>query len=318
MDQQVSHGDTSMAGSAGEVTRVDREDLTEAVRATALLADLTISTWHGELTDRKIGARIKDDMGAIGNTGKYVKNLMAGVDGSLKEVQAAYLSARALHYQLTLPWVTNPTVSDRKTGPRLLPNLLFDRYLTEMSKLRREAHRKLGDFIAEYPDLAYRARQNLAGMANVNDYPDPEDLRKRFKLSFDFAPIPSATAFQGLPDGMLERLGAQLKARQEAALGVAQAYMWERVRENVGHLIERLDDPGNKFKANTVDNVRELMTTLPGFNCTNDPRVSEIVADIDRMLEGTSPRMFRQSNDTRADVVRQARAINDKLSQWGL
>ena len=298
---------------------VTRADLTEAVRATALLADLTISLWSGERTDRKVGDKIKEDAGAIGNTGKYIKNLLAGCDTELKDVKAAYMAARAAHYELTLPWVSKPLTSlQRQQGPRLLPNMLFDKYLTEMSKLRRTAIGKRDNFVLMYPDLVLRAQANLAGMAAPEDYPDQEEIRESFKLSFDFLPIPSAGAFQGLPDGMLERLGKQLKARQLSAVHTAQADMWDRVKDVVGKMIERLDDPTATFKVNTIDNVRELVTLLPGFNCAGDDRVNTVVSDIDRMLDGITPKMLRQSQEARADVARQAKAINNKLAQWGL
>ena len=65
--------------------------------------------------------------------------------------------------------------------------------------------------------------------------------------------------------------------------------MWERVREAVGHLIERLEDPDRIFKVNTIESVRELVTLLPGFNTTNDPRVTPVVTAIERMLKGIGP-----------------------------
>lgn len=296
---------------------VKRADLTEAVRATALLADLTISLWSGERTDKTVGEKVRVDAGAVGNTGKYIKNLLAGCDTELKDLKSAYMSARASHYQLTLPWVSNPA-AQRQTGPRLLPNMLFDRYLTEMSKLRRVARARRDAFVDQYPSLVQRAMANLGGMARQEDYPDPEMVRESFKLTFDFAPIPSSTGFQGLPDGMLDKLGEQLRERQLKAVSVSQGAMWERVREAVGHLAERLGDPAALFKVNTIDGVRELVTLLPGFNCAGDPRVTTVVNDIERMLDGISPKMLRQSQDTRADVTRQAKAINDKLSRWGL
>jgi len=300
-----------------EDNAIKREDLTEAVRATALLADLTISLWSGERTDRGLSDKIRAAEGAVGNTGRYLKNLLAGCDTELKDVKASYMAARAAHYQLTLPWVSNPT-AQRQSGPRLLPNMLFDRYLTEMSKLRRSAQGKRDNFILEYPRLVAQAQSNLAGMAKAEDYPDQEEIRSSFKLTFDFIPIPSSGAFQGLPDGMLERLGNQLRQRQLRAVETSQAAMWERVREAVSHMIERLDDPAAIFKVNSIDNVRELITLLPGFNYAGDARVTTVVEDIDRMLDGITPKMLRQSQEARADVARQAKVLTSKMDQWGL
>lgn len=298
-----------------DVPTVSRADLAEAVRATALLADLTISMWSGAKTDSQIGAQLKADAGAVGDTGRYIKNLLAGCDTELKATRAAYTAARMAHYTLTLPWVSNPN-AERQTGSRLLPNLLFDRYLTEMSKLRRIAEEKLNGFVDLYPTLIQQAMNNLGGLAKAEDYPDAAQVRNGFKLSFDFTPIPESGSFHGLPDAMLAKLGAALQRKQEAAVLASQNAMWERVREAIGHLVERLDDPKTLFKASTVESVRELITLLPGFNCAGDPRVTDVVTDIQSMLDGVDAEALRKDAGTRAETARHAKALGAKLDGW--
>ena len=296
---------------------VSRADLSEAVRATALLADLTISMWSGAKTDASIGARLKEDAGAVGDTGRYIKNLLAGCDQDLKATRAAYAAARAAHYSHTLPWVSNPN-AERQTGSRLLPNALFARYLEEMSKLRKLAEDQLDKFISEYPTLITQAMSNLGGLANAGDYPTADQVKAAFKLTFDFSPIPAASAFQGLPDAVISSLGKALRRRQEQAIQTSQNAMWERVKEAVTHLVERLVDTEGKFKSSTVESVRELITLLPGFNCTGDPRVTDVVGDIQSMLDGVDAEALRRDPGTRVETARRAQAITDKMSAWGL
>jgi hypothetical protein len=293
------------------------EDMTEAVRATATLVDLSLSLWSGERTDRIVGARIKEDAGAVGNTGRYLKNLLAGCDNKLKEVRAAYALARAAHYNLTLPWVSDPT-AQRAVGPRLLPNALFVPYLTEMGKLQRQAVSQRDEFLEVYPTLAQQAQANLGDMANVDEYPSVSEIREAFKLKFDFSPIPAASAFRGLPEAMLGKLSANLERRQLAAVQGAQDAMWSRVKEGVAHLVDRLADPDTRFKEASVEAVRELITLLPGFNCVDDPRISEVIAGITDMLDGITAKDIRNDARLRQDVVTKARAINDKLTSWNL
>lgn len=293
------------------------EDMTEAVRATATLVDLSLSLWSGERTDRIVGARIKEDAGAVGNTGRYLKNLLAGCDNKLKEVRAAYALARAAHYNLTLPWVSDPT-AQRAVGPRLLPNALFVPYLTEMGKLQRQAVSQRDEFLEVYPALAQQAQANLGDMANVDEYPSVSEIREAFKLKFDFSPIPAASAFRGLPEAMLGKLSANLERRQLAAVQGAQDAMWGRVKEGVAHLVDRLADPDTRFKEASVEAVRELIVLLPGFNCVDDPRISEVIAGITDMLDGITAKDIRNDARLRQDVVTKARAINDKLTSWNL
>ena len=64
--------------------------------------------------------------------------------------------------------------------------------------------------------------------------------------------------------------------------------------------------------------MRELITLLPGFNCTDDARVTEVTTQIEAMLNGISAKDIRDDARLRQDVVTQARAINERLNSWGL
>ena len=295
---------------------ITSQDMTKAVRESAMLADVTISVWGAERTDAKAMDEVKAAHNAVGNVGRVIKNTLAGADGKLKDVKSAFASVRSTHYAYTLPWVSNPHAL-RQTGPRLLPHLLFDKYLVAVQGRKRVAENTLNDFIAEYPDLVARARANLGTLAD-GTYPDAAEVRAAFRVDFDFLPIPSGDQFGHLPEHLLERLSKGLQAKQERMVTAAQAAMWQDVRERVEHLTGRLGDADAKFKSSTVENLRELLTLLPGWNVSGDPRVDEVVQDISRMLGGVDAERLREHADIRTDVAEQGQGIVDKLGQWGL
>jgi hypothetical protein len=308
--------DTNMTQAQTQITDL-RTDLSDLVRDSALLANLTVSQWEAERTDKGLMKELKANHNAVGNTGRVVKNLLAGCDQSLRELRSAYTAARALHHELTLPWVSTQTAR-LAAGPRLLPNLHFLDYCRRMGALKQAAEARLDAFIADYPTLMQQAMSNLAGMAKADDYPSAEMIRASFKLSFDFTPIPPGGAFRNLPDNVLVQLDARLRTRQEAAAKLAQAAMWERVRESVSHLAERLADADTRFKAASVDAVKDLIKVLPGFNVCNDPRVDEITEDIKTMIAGVTPEDLRNDALVRNQVAARANALTHKLSGWGL
>jgi hypothetical protein len=296
---------------------INPEDLNEAVRATAMLADVTISTWAGERTDQDVTRRIRDDAAATGDVGRFVKKLLAGVDGTLKNTQSAFAAMRVKHYGLTLPWVSDAQAL-RNTGPRLLPNMLFERYMSEMSAAKRIATEALDKFIYEYPDLVLQAKTNLGGLADAI-YPTPDEVRARFRVSFDFEPIPAGQSFKGLPPHLLAKLSQGLANKQNRMINAATTAMWSTVRDRVGFLEERMNHPEKPvFKANTVENVRELITLIPGWNVVADPRADEVARAIDAMLHGVTPDTIRSNGDERAHVGRQARGILASMDQWGV
>lgn len=292
------------------------DDMTDAVRATAMLADVSISTWTAEQSDRGMMDKIKTDAGATGDVGRAIKNVLAGADGGLKEARSAYAAVRAAHYAMTLPWVSDPHAT-RQDGPRLLPNMLFTRYLSEMGAAKRAAEAALDKFVAGYPDDVAKARINLAGLADAV-YPDEPEVRARFRVSFDFEPLPSGAAFHGLPEHFVAKLGLQLKRKQDRMIATATAAMWERVRERTEHLASRLSDPESRFRSTTVEHVHELIGMIPAWNVASDERAIEIASDIADMLAGVKVKDLRGDALLRKTVAEEAARIVDKLSGWGL
>lgn len=296
---------------------MNNDDISEAVRCTAVLADVTISMWGGERSDTGMLKKVKEDAGAVGNVGRVTKNLLAGADGLLKDTKSAFSAVRMVHYSLTLPWVSDPH-AERQRGPRLLPNMLWDRYTTAVATKRREAYDTRDKFITEYPDLVERAKHNLGGLADDGDYPTAEQVRDQFKIGLGFEPIPAGVAFRGLPDQVLGKLAASLQRKQERMILSARDAMWAEARERLMHFATRLSDPEAKFRLTTVESVRELVTLLPAWNVSGDDRVLEVAGELEEMLHGIGAEDLRKDALVRSNISKQAQEVVDKLSQWGL
>lgn len=295
---------------------ITNNDLLQAVRESAMLAEVTIGVWSAVKNDKNITDKIRKDAGAVGQVGRFTKNLLAGADSQYKNVVSAYQAVRQLHYQLTLPWVSDPHAT-RQAGPRLLPHLLFQKYLSEVGALRQKAKNELDSFLVVYPTLVIEARANLGSLADVT-YPDEQEVRSKFRIHFDFQPIPEGGGFKGLDSFTLERLSQGLEARQKQMIITAQKSMWDEVKSRVGHIVKRLSDPENKFKEATLTNTRKLLELLPGWNLAQAPEVDVIIADIKNMLDGVDGKLIRKNPDVRRDVTARARTILDKMGAFGL
>lgn len=302
---------------SAESDAITQADMSAAVRETAMLADITLAVWSAERTDHKIMADAKAQAGAVGNVGRAIKNLLAGADEDLRATRSAFSAVRAQHYALTLPWVSDPH-AERQRGPRLLPNMLWDKYALSMGQKKRAALAALDAFVASYPDCARRAQANLGGLANASDYPGPAEVRGHFRIAFDFEPIPDGGSFRGLPEAALAKLEAGLKRKQQVMLEGATRAMWSEIGERVGHLAARMAEPDARFKASTVAAVAELPALVKGWNIGGDPRAAEIAGEIDRMMQGVAPHTLREDAAARADVAGKAQAVAAKLSAWGL
>jgi hypothetical protein len=138
----------------------------------------------------------------------------------------------------------------------------------------------------------------------------------------DFTPIPAGQHFSGLNEHMLERLTENLRKKQERQIADASKIMWARARERIENLAERMtvgtDEDKKRFKKASIENVRDLLTLLPGWNVAGSPMVDEITADIQAMLDGVDADQLRRDDVLRNEVGDEAKKIVDKMARWGL
>jgi hypothetical protein len=286
-------------------------DITETLRECAMLASIHVKLWTGETSDPKIIAKIKADAGASGNIGRVIKNLLAGADDDLKAVKAAYAALRARHYMLTLPFVAEVD-PDRARGPRLLPTVLFTRYLEEISALKRACDAKRDTFLETYPISAEIARANLAGLVS-EDYPEPAILREQFHCEFDFLPIPSSASYHGIPPVILARLAANMERRQNLAMAGAIETAMETVRARLIHLRDRLLKPDGTLHATSLGHVVELAGLVPAWNMTGDPLLSAVAYELREFAKGpfAHTEKLRVDKSLRAGAAKQVQRILD-------
>jgi hypothetical protein len=307
-------------------------DLLDAVRSTSVLCSVSLGFFSAEKSVSEIMQEMQREAGSKGNVGKVIINTMVGADGLLREARSEYTAFRVQHYNITLPWVSDPH-ADRQRGPRLLPNMLFEKYLAAMSKQKRVAEAARDKFLDAYPADCERARRNIADDAKSSahdkrialvefakgyTYPSVDEVRAMFKVAFDFEPIPVGTQFQNLPASMMGKLAASLEKKQLAMVQEAQKAMWETVRERVAKLAERMSTADAKFKLTTVENVRELIEFLPGWDVADGGAVPEIVSSLEQMLQGVDSEAIRGDLQMRERVAAQALSVLDKLNAWGL
>lgn len=298
----------------GTTPVVTGTDVIQAVRESALLAQVSISVWAAKRSDKEASERLTSDANASRRAASVTINLLAGAEENIKAVTGAFEAVRSLHYSYTLPWVSDPHAS-RQKGPRLLPHLLFDQYLGALSRQKREAQALLDawDFDA---DVA-RAKPNLGSLTRA-DYPAADEVKRSFRIHMEFEPIAEGTQFKGLPDLAVERLSRALDIRQQRMVEEAQKALWKEARERVAHVVDQFGDAERKLYQSTLDNTRELLTLLPGWNLAGSPEVDEVVQDIKNMLDGVGIEDVRKNSNTRQDVAENARRVLEKLDRFGV
>ncbi|MDA3813714.1 MAG: hypothetical protein PF570_05610, partial [Candidatus Cloacimonetes bacterium] len=106
----------------------------------AMLVYLNISIWTARKYDKKISTEVENKYGAD-EAGRYNKILIA--KKNLSNIQKIISSARAFHYENTLPWSDN--------GGRLLPSANYFGYVKAIQCFKDDFEREVINFLRVYP-----------------------------------------------------------------------------------------------------------------------------------------------------------------------
>lgn len=275
------------------------------IHDSAMLAALNISMWTARKYDKKVSAQVEQAHNAK-DAGRFNKALVASA--ALEPITKVATQARSYHYKMTLPWGDN--------GERLLPAMLFEEYTREIRALKASFQVKVQEFVRDYPVLREDARKRLGTMYDPKDYPDTVDILCRFDMDVAYSPVPVANDFRvDLNKEYVDSIKSDIESRMNRRMADAQRNCWERVREVVAHIHERLADKDKTFRDTLISNAQELVTILPALNITGDVELSRLGDEVKTLL--VAPERLRQDDSLRSETARRAEEILAKFQLRG-
>jgi hypothetical protein len=268
----------------------------------ALLVNLDISQWTAHKHDKTISKKIEQEHNAH-QAGRYNKVLIK--KESLKELHNIASAAREFLNERTLPWGDN--------GDRVLSSAIYFDFITEFKVFKDKYDAATASFIAKYPQLKDEARINLNGMYQESDYPSVEALWRKFGMEIKFMAIPNSSDFRiQLDQDEVDTLRNKIEREINSRILQATKSMYTRIKEALGHMVERLSDKEAVFRDTLVTNIVELVEILPRLNFTNDPEITSIVESMKNLL--VRPDKLRRNSILRTQKAQEAQSILDKVS----
>lgn len=289
-----------------------------SIQNSAMLIDLNINAWTGRKLDKKVSEEIDSAKGTKSRAGNYNKDLLAGTD-KLSELQKLIGTIRTWHYEQTLPW------SDG--GSRLLPMKNFFDYKATLGNFERKFNDAVEDFIREYPQLVSNAAFTLGTLFDRSEYPEVEDLPRKFRFKFAFMPLPDAGDFRvDCGEETKRELVAQYESFYTNKLNDAMSDIWSRLHETLSHMSDKLADldtprklkSGEEtrvkiFRDSLVGNAVELCDLLTRLNVTGDSKLEEARKKLESAICNVDAKTLRESDAVRQDVKNQ---VDDILSAF--
>jgi len=281
-----------------------------SITSSSMLVELNISVWTANKLDKGATDDVTNNANAVKNAAQVRKNLMAGTH-QRKEIADLAAACRLWHNTKTLPWADK--------GARLLPTSLFLDYKQEANSRRDAFHRKVDQFVQDYPALVQTSHNYLGNLFDAEDYPDAGTVRSKFGFRMVFAPVPESGDFRlDLPAQEMEEVRRGYEDSFKDRLADAMKDPWDRLHKMLLGLSGKLtdvdgDDSKKRYHDSLIDNAVELCGVLTHLNVTSDPELEQARRQLERVIAGADIEVIRENPDSRADVKQQ---VDDILKQY--
>lgn len=281
-----------------------------SIASSAMLVELSISTWTARKLDKKVSTKVDLDSGAKTKVVNANKNLMAGT-GVLDTIVKYAANARAWHLSQTLPWTDN--------GSRLLPMSNFVNYKKQLGELEANYEALVDKFIIAYPNLVSAAAFQLGTLFDRNEYPDENSLKRKFKFTYSFFPVPTAGDFRiDINEEAKAEIIANCNSAYEDRLNNAMREAWSRLHDCLSRMSERLTDnaDGSRkiFRDSLVENGVELVSMLKHLNITQDPQLEQARRDLQSAIGHHDLDSLRDNSNAREVVKMKVDTILSKFN----
>lgn len=288
------------AGGPGELTR------------RAMLVKLSVSTWGAQIKDSKVTSEIIASKNANQNAGHFKKRLLPFECAEFSAIKTIEREARDFHHAQTVPW--------SEDGVQILLKSNYFPYMQGMKELQSRFDQAVKDFLPIYPALVERAKkpkpEGLGDMFREKDYPDAAQVATKFNFKLHRMPVPTGEDFRvTLPSAEVDAIRQELHTQDLEAQQAAMADVWNRLYEQVQAFTDMLSDPKSGIRKVVFEKASDLCSLLPRLNVAEDPRLDQLVREVEQKLATANPEILRSSKRSRRSVADQAAEIQKKMDQ---
>ena len=282
-----------------------------SISTSAVLVELNISVWPASKIDREMTDKVNSDAGAVKGASQTKKNLFAGTS-LRKDIEKFASRVRLYHNQHTLPWADK--------GERMLPTKLFMEYKQTMNGFEKTFDMMCNNFFIEYPRLVADAPTALQGLYKADDYPDLEEVRKKFGFRQSINPMPDSGDFRlDIPASDLDDVRAEFQDKFDERVKDAMRAPWEKLHKMLVGISEKLaeskdDDEKKRYHDSLISNPLELCELLTKLNVTNDLVLEEARRQVELTMLGANLESIKEDAGSRNDLKAKVDSILGKFN----
>jgi hypothetical protein len=266
-----------------------------------MIVCVSIGMWEGRKLDKLASEEITKRKGAKEGTASVTKRILP--DEAFKAIVTARNAIKAHVESHALPW--------KDKGDRILMRNMYARFIEQYAILEKNFNDAVHEFVHDiYPPAREKAAFNIGEFFNPEDYPHPDDIARRFYVKLTIEPVPEADDFRvALDAAEVEHIKKELEESINQRLTVAMKDVYVRLMDVIQHYADKMRDPKAIFRDSTVQNLIDLVDTLPGLNITGDPNLKAIRRRLAETLYQIEPDTLRKDDAERASAAQEAQDI---------
>jgi hypothetical protein len=266
---------------------------------------VSIGMWEGRKLDKGASSKANRDAGAKDGTARVTKRIVS--DKAFSEIVTARNAIKAHVETHALPW--------KDKGDRILMRNMYERFIEQYATLEANFNDAATNFVTNiYPPERESAAFDMGEFFNPDDYPPPDELKRRFYVRLTIEPVPEANDFRvALDQSTIDHIKAQLEESINQRLVVAMKDVYVRIMDVIKHYVDKMSDPKAIFRDSTVQNLVDLVDLLPGLNVTGDVNLRSIRLRLANNLYQIDPDDLRKDEATRAAAAQEAQDILDDM-----
>jgi hypothetical protein len=278
--------------------------------SSAMLVELNVSMWVGRKTDKGASAQVLHDNNASKGMASVSKRLL---DCEQLDTLKTHVGAmRLAHRAATLPW--------SESGLRLVTNAQYMDYHKEITGMINEFYKLTESLLDVYQWEVAEAQTKLGDLFDISEYPTTDDLRRKFRVSLSYIPLPSSGDFRlDVGNDAQDVLREQYEKHYSEQINRAMGDLWQRLLEPLQNMSARLaygkSDKPSGFRDTLVSNVEDIAALLKTCNITGDPAMEQIRIDIVQTLRGVTPDGLRKDSYLRSRTQSQIDNILTRAHQ---
>jgi hypothetical protein len=266
-------------------TQINKIMNTKPLSESALIVSIKISKWKGRKFDRKVTNEVNSNHGTT-DAGRFNKILVD--KNEIKAITAKESEIRRYVNKRTLPW------GDK--GERVLYAPTYLDFMSGLKPIWDEFDKLSSDFVDKYNDHVEKARRELNGLFNADDYPSASEIGDKFNVNLDMTampetPDPNDFRITAMPEGsdeaVIEAIQSTISSRHEQAVGDivkrAQTAL-NKVIEAIKRVSNAKDGDDIRFSQGLMDNIEELSKLIPSLNYTKSVKVDNLGTEIGKLV----------------------------------